>query len=268
MDHPPAFPGRTWSSGCETYDRMQRQPLRHPVRLPPGYFDGQEREFRGFGMVEQWDAEELGALTSTGDLPAAASPPSMRTPRRMCHPCSRRAGSTPAPPRAPGHLPAGALTGPPLPTGLTEEEEREAQRALKGSMLRQEIYALDHSPLQEHPYSVSELSSMVRLERPAAVTSTRCSPRTRPKPWTVTMSGTPTTHAWCTRGAGGRPVRQRAQVGGYRIRADSALAASAGRRSGPATTPLLTYTEAAVTATIGPTGGGRRGGRDADLPKW
>ena len=30
-----------------------------------------------------------------------------------------------------------------LPAGLTVEEEREACRALKGSMLRQEVYALD-----------------------------------------------------------------------------------------------------------------------------
>ena len=30
-----------------------------------------------------------------------------------------------------------------LPTGLTVDEEREACRALKGAMLRQEVYALD-----------------------------------------------------------------------------------------------------------------------------
>jgi hypothetical protein len=30
-----------------------------------------------------------------------------------------------------------------LPDGLTAEEEREACRALKGAMLRQEVYALD-----------------------------------------------------------------------------------------------------------------------------
>ena len=33
-----------------------------------------------------------------------------------------------------------------LPDGLTVDEEREACRALKGSMLRQEIYALDGTP--------------------------------------------------------------------------------------------------------------------------
>ena len=43
-----------------------------------------------------------------------------------------------------------------LPTGLTVEEEREACRALKGAMLRQEVYALDGTDRQEHPYTVTE----------------------------------------------------------------------------------------------------------------
>ncbi len=36
-----------------------------------GYFDGVEREFRGFGLVEQQDTEELAALSHGGDLPDA-----------------------------------------------------------------------------------------------------------------------------------------------------------------------------------------------------
>jgi hypothetical protein len=34
-----------------------------------GYYDGAEREFRGFGMVEQRDTEEFAALTASGTLP-------------------------------------------------------------------------------------------------------------------------------------------------------------------------------------------------------
>ena len=37
------------------------------------------------------------------------------------------------------------LTDTELPTGLSPEEEREACRALKGAMLRQEVYALDRT---------------------------------------------------------------------------------------------------------------------------
>lgn len=55
-----------------------------------------------------------------------------------------------------------------LPPGLTQEEAREACHALKGSMLRQEIYARDGSSKEPHPYTVSEQSFTVRrLQRRA-----------------------------------------------------------------------------------------------------
>ena len=46
----------------ETYDRVSgnRFVTRHAFHH--GYFDGEEREFRGFGMVEQWDTEEIGTV--------------------------------------------------------------------------------------------------------------------------------------------------------------------------------------------------------------
>lgn len=52
-----------------------------------------------------------------------------------------------------------------LPGDLSAEEAREACRALKGSVLRQEIYGLDGSDKSIHPYSVSELNySIVPLQ--------------------------------------------------------------------------------------------------------
>ncbi len=51
-----------------------------------------------------------------------------------------------------------------LPTGLTLEEEREACRALKGSMLRQEVYALDGTE-EEQP---SLRRHRAELHHPAA----------------------------------------------------------------------------------------------------
>ena len=61
-----------------------------------------------------------------------------------------------------------------LPSGLTVDEEREACRALKGSMLRQEVYGLDGTENQPHPYSVTEQNFTLRLvqskgENPHAV---------------------------------------------------------------------------------------------------
>ena len=56
-----------------------------------------------------------------------------------------------------------------LPDGLTAEEEREACRALKGSMLRQEVYAIDGAEdetgnaIEKHPYTASESNYSIQL---------------------------------------------------------------------------------------------------------
>ena len=53
-----------------------------------------------------------------------------------------------------------------LPTGLTVDEEFEACRALKGSMLRQEIYSSDGTEKAEHPYTVTEQNFTIRIVQP------------------------------------------------------------------------------------------------------
>ena len=53
----------------ETYDHISRNRFVTRYAYHHGYFDGEEREFRGFGMVEQWDTEEFAALSASGALP-------------------------------------------------------------------------------------------------------------------------------------------------------------------------------------------------------
>ncbi|GAA0403872.1 hypothetical protein Acor_24730 [Acrocarpospora corrugata] len=151
----------------ETLDRVSRNRFVSRYAYHHGHFDGDEREFRGFGAVDQWDTEEIGALTGAENEDPAARLPPVRT-RTWFH-----TGGLPGS----GHLPPGSLNPPPLPGGLTADEEREAHRALKGSMLRQEVYAVDGGPRQEHPYQVTETSYAVRVEQrrgpnPHAVFST------------------------------------------------------------------------------------------------
>ena len=50
----------------ETYDWISRNHFVSRYAYHHGYYDGVEREFRGFGMVEQWDAEEYTALAAGG----------------------------------------------------------------------------------------------------------------------------------------------------------------------------------------------------------
>ena len=53
----------------ETYDRINRNRFVTRYAYHHGYFDGEEREFRGFGMVEQFDSEEFATLTGA-EFPA------------------------------------------------------------------------------------------------------------------------------------------------------------------------------------------------------
>src|SRR5208283_1630663 len=69
----------------ETYDRISRNHFVTRYTYHHGYYDGVEREFRGFGMVEQLDTEQFKALAAGGapaeaaNLDAASHVPPVRT---------------------------------------------------------------------------------------------------------------------------------------------------------------------------------------------
>lgn len=164
----------------ETYDWISRNRFVTRYAYHHGFFDGTEdREFRGFGMVEQWDTEEYTALTKSQDFPVGDNieesshvPPVLTRTwfhtgayLGRSHISNFFAGLLDANDigeyyREPGltDTQARALLLPDtvLPTGLTLEEEYEACRALKGAMLRQEVYARDGTPKAEYPYTVTE----------------------------------------------------------------------------------------------------------------
>ncbi|MET0240411.1 MAG: SpvB/TcaC N-terminal domain-containing protein, partial [Sphingobium sp.] len=138
-----------------------------------GHFDGEEREFRGFGMVEQIDTDSfdghvagVAALDGSQDVSSEQFQPPV-TSRTWFH-SGTRAGTT-----ALLHVSAheyfgGAsqLSEPEIPADLIPEELREYVRSLKGLTLRQEVYSFDGSPHQHIPYTVSESSYAARLIQP------------------------------------------------------------------------------------------------------
>ncbi len=175
----------------ETYDHISRNRFVTRYAYHHGYFDGDEREFRGFGMVEQWDTEEFGAQTSDVLAPEATNSdgafrmPPARTKTwfhtgvyRDRNHVSRQFEDEYY--REPGlndaEFQALQLPDTTLPTGLTLEEEREACRALKGMMLRQEVYADDAPPGSSEatiqrartPYTVVEQDFTIRVLQPRA----------------------------------------------------------------------------------------------------
>src|SRR5258708_9684899 len=52
----------------ETFDGVTGAKLVTHYRYHHGYFDGEEREFRGFGMIEQWDAESFAEFRTHGSV--------------------------------------------------------------------------------------------------------------------------------------------------------------------------------------------------------
>ena len=147
-----------------------------------GYFDGIEREFRGFGRVDQWDTEEFGVLAQTAgsNLGAAFNVPPTLT-KTWFHTGAYFAGA-----RISRHFEdeyyseAGSgltmqqreamlLADTVLPADLAGSDTREAIRSLKGAMLRQEVYALDGLEASARPYSVSERNYSIRSVQPLGV---------------------------------------------------------------------------------------------------
>ncbi|RZL65918.1 MAG: toxin, partial [Rhodococcus sp. (in: high G+C Gram-positive bacteria)] len=157
----------------ETLDHVSRNRFISRFSYHHGFYDGEEREFRGFGRVDQLDTEEIGALedgpNSAQNLDSASSIPPVLT-RTWSHTGVFIKGG-----RVSRHLTReyyresadeALLDDTVLPPELEPEQAREACRALKGSMLRQEIYALDGKPESCRPYSVTESNLTVRLIQP------------------------------------------------------------------------------------------------------
>jgi RHS repeat-associated protein len=169
----------------ETYDYVSRNRFVSSYTYHHGFFDGLEREFRGFGRVDQLDTEEFATLSQSAAFPVGhnidrgSSVPPVLTKtwfhtgvflgngyvsRHLAHEYYRE----PAPPGAHGDEPLAAmlLDDTILPDFLTPLEAREACRALKGTTLRQEIYALDGKEESSRPYSVAESNSTIVTLQP------------------------------------------------------------------------------------------------------
>ncbi|MFZ0420269.1 MAG: SpvB/TcaC N-terminal domain-containing protein, partial [Candidatus Sulfotelmatobacter sp.] len=170
----------------ETYDFISRNRFVNSYTYHHGFFDGLEREFRGFGMVEELDTEEFATLSKSDAFPvgrnvdrASNVPPVLtRTwfhtgvflgngwvSRHLAYEYYREPEPIDAP-RGTDPLAAMLLDDTILPEHLTAEEAREACRALKGSTLRQEIYALDGKEESARPYTVAESNFTVTPLQP------------------------------------------------------------------------------------------------------
>lgn len=125
-----------------------------------GYYDHEEREFRGFGYVETIDIDSAATSENT-ELDQA--PVKTKT---WYHTGAWMRKDTLLNQFKKEYFQFegwdDVTTIADFPTGLSAQEQREAYRALKGLLLRQEVYAADDSPLTGIPYAVTASAYTVR----------------------------------------------------------------------------------------------------------
>ena len=170
----------------EVIDHISKTKLVTTYKYHHGYFDGREREFRGFGRVDQFDTETFEDFTRTSlhdgeDLfsnnAAAYHVPPVET-RSWFHTGiyfdeDRPTSDEPFDFRElttelrkefyQGDAEAFVLDEHDIETGETPHE---AFRALRGSLLRTEVYARDGSAKSAHPYQVNETRHRVTQLQP------------------------------------------------------------------------------------------------------
>ena len=147
----------------ETIDEISGSRLTSRYRYHHGYFDGKEREFRGFGMVETIDTETFEEYTGEGKHYVAP----ILTKTWFHNGAYLNEGVISKQYETEYYHGDDAAFL--LPDTLIEDQENlaiqalpEAYRALKGSALRQEIYELG----KEIPYQVTEASFIVKPLQP------------------------------------------------------------------------------------------------------
>jgi len=192
-----ALTGRRWRTPLpfpvqvvalvEVIDDVSKGKLTTEYRYHHGYWDGVEREFRGFGMVEQFDTERFepynqpglhGASTTFEAVGQTFSPPTLTKTWFHQGPIENEAGDwheqdwsneywdgdpplLHQPERVDDVLTTLDLIYSSKTTEVRRRIKRDALRTLRGSILRTELYALDGSPLQDRPYTVTEQSYSV-----------------------------------------------------------------------------------------------------------
>jgi RHS repeat-associated protein len=182
--------GRTWATRLffpvqvvdtvESLDEISgsRHVSRH--KYHDGYYDPEEREFKGFGFIETWDTENYAEFLAASKLSKVPIQP-LQSKLYVPPTYTRSWYHTGA------FLDAGVISrqyaeeywpGDPqacvLPESTFDPEIylqdaqtlRQAYVAMAGQKLRQEVYGLDDSPAATNPFTVSETNVMVRLLQP------------------------------------------------------------------------------------------------------
>lgn len=174
-----AFPVQCLTQAT-TYDQLGMTYTESSYSYRDGYFDGVEREFHGFGMVEIVNKQHALLSRPSSSFPSPAEMEAFAN--KLSSPITRTVswyhlGGWEAAEaarklqrkeyyQAPGTVGldlAVSLRKPALPRGMTPAETQQAYRALRGSSLRTETYQVDGTSKQHIPISISEGTACVRM---------------------------------------------------------------------------------------------------------
>jgi RHS repeat-associated protein len=196
-------------SRVESIDQISGGKLTTEYRYHHGYWDGAEREFRGFGMVEQLDTESFedynGPGLDGGGAPFVGitdqerfSPPTLTKTWFHQGPIGDEFGGWEEVdfnaefwPGDPQRLSRSPLTMGFL-THLPRRVKRDALRTLRGSVLRTELYALDGTERENRPYTVEEhLHGVCEVVEENGQPKLACEPRPEDSPAVTGDDSTP-----------------------------------------------------------------------------
>ncbi|RYG54339.1 MAG: insecticidal toxin complex protein, partial [Chitinophagaceae bacterium] len=156
-------------------DKIRKTIFTSSYRYSHGYFDHEEREFRGFGRVEQLDSEEFSQFKLNDAKNVAEEifhQPPVRTVSwfhtgawlrntSIIHQYKEEYFQN-------TQLIEYDLPDAVIPAGLSAEEIREAYRACKGLPLRVEVYANDNLAESIFPFTAAGSTAVIKIVQPRA----------------------------------------------------------------------------------------------------
>lgn len=164
-------------SQVETIDQVKKSRITNQYSYHHGYYDYIEREFRGFGRVDQRDTEDYENYKKNADPNGGFQivdegfhePPVLTKTwfhtgafidkekifNQFAHEYYLNAV-----------LPENILVEPVLPRHLSTDEWREALRACKGMPLHVEVYSMDGSDKQNNPYTTAQHTCVIQMLQP------------------------------------------------------------------------------------------------------
>ena len=160
-------------SKVETFDHISKARFASSYSYHHGYYDHAEREFRGFGRVDQIDTEDYEHFVK-GESSNVVERVLHQTPMLIKtwfhngfyldkdHILSQYQAEY----FSSESLQDFILGEPELPEELSAAEWREALRACKGMALRSEVYGLDGSEDETKPYSIAQSSCEIKRIQP------------------------------------------------------------------------------------------------------